>query len=147
MKGDFTVGGRKGTITICGSMDFIPQMKAWRALLIREGYAVFVPHLINHRASHKPLHSIGRLKASEARIHFEKIRKSDAILVLNYEKGGIENYIGGAAFGEITVAFLLRKRIFLLNPIPLNLPYTEELVAWGVDRWTGPTIQEMKKAA
>jgi len=52
------------------------------------------------------------------REHFEKIRKSDAILVVNKAKRGIENYIGGNTFAEIMVAFFLNKKIFLLNPIP-----------------------------
>ena len=55
------------------------------------------------------------------------IKGSDGILVLNYEKKGVENYIGGNSFLEIGVAFDLGKKIFLLNPIPENLPYTEEI--------------------
>jgi hypothetical protein len=51
----------------------------------------------------------------------ENIEPNDAILVLNYEKGGQPNYIGGATFLEIYKAWELGKKIFLLNPIPDNL--------------------------
>ena len=55
-----------------------------------------------------------------------KVQSNDAVLVLNYEKKGIQNYIGGATFLEIAHAFYNRKKIFLLNPIPNNI-FTDEL--------------------
>jgi len=54
------------------------------------------------------------------RIHFDKVRDSDAILVVNLERHGIKNYIGGNTFAEIMVAFYLNKKIFLLNSIPTD---------------------------
>lgn len=50
--------------------------------------------------------------------HFQKVADSDAILVINMERHGIKNYIGGNTFAEIMIAFYLNKKIFLLNPIP-----------------------------
>lgn len=123
-------------------MEFIPQMKRWQKFLTSNGFKVKVPHLVNHRMSRHPLAQIKRLKKTEALGHFQRISKSDAILVLNYDKGGITNYIGGAAFGEIAVAFHLGKMIFLLNPMPSGLPYSEELSAWGVRIWNGPRLEE-----
>ena len=46
------------------------------------------------------------------------IRENDAVLVINYEKNGIDNYIGGATFLEMYDAFRLNKKIFMINPIP-----------------------------
>ena len=60
--------------------------------------------------------------------HYKKIERSEAILVLNYEKKGIKNYIGGNVFLEIGFAFILNKKIFLLNPIP-ELNYSDEIIA------------------
>ncbi len=54
------------------------------------------------------------------------IEPNDAILVLNFEKDGQENYIGGATFLEIYKAWELGKKIFLLNPIPENI-FKDEL--------------------
>ncbi len=66
--------------------------------------------------------------------HFSNIEKSDAIPVVNAEKHGIKNYIGGATFAEIMPAFHYDKRIFLLNPIPNDgrLSYIKDEVE-GVD--------------
>jgi len=51
----------------------------------------------------------------------EKVRKNDAILVLNFEKNGQPNYIGGATFLEMFKAWELKKKIFLYNPLPENI--------------------------
>jgi hypothetical protein len=40
--------------------------------------------------------------------------------VVNVEKNGIPNYIGGATFAELMFAFYHKKKIFLLNPIPTH---------------------------
>ena len=47
-----------------------------------------------------------------------KIRDNDAIVVVNFDKKGIKNYIGGATFLEMYKAFELGKKIYLINPIP-----------------------------
>jgi hypothetical protein len=49
---------------------------------------------------------------------FREIEESDAILVLNYPKNGIQGYIGTASLMEIGLAYHLGKKIFLLNPLP-----------------------------
>ncbi len=48
----------------------------------------------------------------------ENLKKSDAILVMNYTKNGKENYIGANTLMEIGMAFILQKKIFILNPSP-----------------------------
>ncbi len=67
-------------------------------------------------------------KAGMLRAQKDKVRKNDAILVLNYEKNGQPNYLGGATFLEIFKAFELGKKIFLMNPLPENT-FTDELTA------------------
>ncbi len=71
--------------------------------------------------------SIEDLKEWAMREHFDKIMGSDAILVLNHEKDGRPNYIGGNTFLEIGLAFALKKKVFFENPIPEQLSYAEEL--------------------
>ncbi len=63
------------------------------------------------------------------REHWEKIKQSDAILVLNYDRKGIANYIGGNTLMEIGFAHVLNKKIFLLNPIPAIDHYHSEIAA------------------
>lgn len=54
--------------------------------------------------------------------HFDKIERSDAILVVNLTKGDIVNYIGANTFLELGFAHYRDKKIFLINPIPVQ-PY------------------------
>ncbi len=48
----------------------------------------------------------------------EKIKDNDAVLVINLEKNNQQNYIGGATFTEIFMAYRMKKRIFMFNDIP-----------------------------
>lgn len=47
---------------------------------------------------------------------------ADAILVMNLDKNGIKNYVGGNTLMEIGFAHVLNQKVFLLNPIP-EIPY------------------------
>ncbi len=47
---------------------------------------------------------------------------ADAVLVLNLDRHGIPNYIGGNTLMEIGFAHVLNQKIFLYNPIP-EIPY------------------------
>jgi len=46
------------------------------------------------------------------------IQNMDAVLCLNFDKGDLKNYIGGATFAEMCYAFEHDKKIFILNDIP-----------------------------
>lgn len=63
------------------------------------------------------------------RMYWEEVKKSDAILVVNYDRRGIRNYIGGNIFWEIGFAHVLYKKIFLLNPVPEIDIYKSEIEA------------------
>ena len=80
------------------------------------GHIVFVPS--NNKNSNLEFKILKRN-------HFNQILNSDSILVLNFNKDGIENYIGASTFCEINYAFFENKKIFLLNPIP-EQPYINE---------------------
>ncbi|MFA6391315.1 MAG: hypothetical protein WCW66_00995 [Patescibacteria group bacterium] len=62
------------------------------------------------------------------RWNWERMKKDDAILVINLDKNGIENYIGGNTFLEIGFAHVLNKKIFLWNDVPA-MPYSDEIKA------------------
>jgi len=57
-----------------------------------------------------------------------KIEANDAVLALNFEKKGQQNYIGGATFMEIIQAWERNKGIYLYNPIP-DSSFKDELTA------------------
>ena len=61
------------------------------------------------------------------RRHLERIKKSEAILVVNETAKGVENYIGANSFLEMGIAFALEKPIFLLNSVPQQLNRDELL--------------------
>jgi len=61
--------------------------------------------------------------------YHDAIKNSDGILVLNFDKKGIKNYIGGNTLMEIAFAYVLGKKIFLINPIPDSVSYVDEIKA------------------
>lgn len=69
-----------------------------------------------------------KIKDDVIRKYYEKIKNADAILVANYAKNGIENYIGGNTFLEMGFAHVLDKKIFVLNDIP-EINYKDEILA------------------
>jgi hypothetical protein len=57
------------------------------------------------------------------------MQDADTLLVANFDKNGIKNYIGGNTFLEMGFAHVLNQKIYLLNPIP-KMPYYEtEIIA------------------
>ena len=116
-------------ITICGSMLYLERLKEIEKSLLQSGHQVFMP--IDFGVDYLTIsnENYGQLKKEKNAIkeHFEKIKKSDAILVCNFDKHGIKNYIGGNSFLEIGFAYILGKKIFLLNPIP-KMHYEAEII-------------------
>jgi len=66
-------------------------------------------------------------KAALMRTHFDEVAKGDAVLVINEEKHGVANYIGGNVLMEMAIAFYLKKPIFILNEIPEASSFLEEI--------------------
>ncbi len=116
-------------IVICGSASFPEKIKEAQKQLIERGHEVVIPHgiekynLNNHEDAEnlkKKEDYINTVKEELTIRHFDEIKNGDAILVVNEEKNGIPNYIGGATFAEMMIAFYFKKKIFLLNPIPIH---------------------------
>ena len=109
-------------IVLCGSKKFIPKFFELDKLLKENGANVVVPREF--------IDDIGKKEASL--LHFSEIEKDDvdALLIVNENKNGQENYIGANGFAELAFGFYKGREIFLLNDI--FEPYSEELVAWEV---------------
>lgn len=60
--------------------------------------------------------------------YYEKIKEYDAVLVVNVEKNGVPNYIGGNTFLEMAFGHVLGKPLYVLNPLP-EVSYRDELEA------------------
>jgi len=129
-------------ITICGSIAFFPEMQQVKKELTALGHQVKMPpafirdangqrlavadyYKLRKAAGTKPAW-VWRRKTKAIRDHFPKIEWSDAVLVLNYTKKNIANYIGANTLLEMGLAFYLRKKIYLLNNIP-KISYEEEI--------------------
>jgi len=83
-------------------------------------------------------------KEVASRAHFNRIidKTTDAILVVNKDKGEIKNYIGPNTFAEIAFAYYYNKKVVLLNGI--YEPYKDELEAWKVITLKG-NLENIKK--
>ena len=137
-------------ITICGSIEFYKEMESARHDLIKHGHEVKIPELAlevpqefgggkkvyfgqyieqNGGIDSFPAeHAIWNLKEGAINDHYEKIDWCDGILVINHEKRGIDGYVGGNTLIEIGVAFYLKKKIFILNPVSSELSYKQEIM-------------------
>lgn len=113
-------------ITICGSMQFEPEMAQAARELEDKGYLVDKPNVVEGHVYADNLDANATLKRGFIDEHFAKIDTSDAILVINKDKNGIEHYIGGNTLIEIAHAYAQGLDIFLLNPVP-EVGYADEI--------------------
>jgi hypothetical protein len=114
-------------IAICGSLSFSKEIIRIKDGLTEKGHEVLLPHSIE-KFTPEDIRSFKndiegrkkylRIAPDFIKKHFEKVMNSDAILVMNLEKNGVKNYIGGNTFAEIMLAFYHGKKIYLLNPVP-----------------------------
>ena len=109
-------------ICICCSLTFTDEVLELTKKLKKLGHEVLLPNSVISGAIHNSDFDPAAAKhangADVIRAHFDKIKKSDAILVCNYTKKGIKNYIGANTFLEMGYAYGLRKPIYTLNPLP-----------------------------
>ncbi len=120
-------------ITLCGSMRFNDKFLELKTKLEALGHAMYMPVAVegidywsedgaDRQEAKKNLRLVEK--------HLDKINESDAILVANYTKGDIENYIGANSFLEMGYAKYKGKKIFLLHPLPDQKYIEDELVSF-----------------
>lgn len=63
-------------------------------------------------------HSVAKKQYNFIKMYYDFIVWSDAIIVCNYDKKGVLNYIWSNTFLEMWYAHVHWKKIFLLNEIP-----------------------------
>jgi hypothetical protein len=118
-------------IFIASSKHFYSKIKEVAKYLESKGHNVSYPNSYDDPFTEERFKKMGskehqKWKAMMMRRDEENIRPKDAILVLNLEKKGIPNYIGGATFLEVYKAWELEKKIFFYNPLP-SCSFTDEL--------------------
>ena len=117
-------------ITICGSNTFVEKMGEAAEYLKEKGLEVFTPEPLVTEEWYQENNSrenLLEMKPVWTQNHFKKIQNSDAVLILNYEKKGIKGYFGPNTLMELSVAFFLNKKMFLINPVGEDHPFFEEL--------------------
>lgn len=124
----------KMKIAICASMVFAEKMVQIKGQLEQLGNIVYISqfaegYLGKTEKEKEQLTVHDKNEHDAIRKFWEIIKKSDAILVLNYDRKGIKNYIGGNTLMEIGFAHVLDKKIFLMNPIPDIEYYRSEIEA------------------
>lgn len=128
------------TIFLCASMDFYKELVNIEKQLVTKGFTVKIPHsaqIMKKKNDFEVSHFKGVFTYEQRKkfIHdnFKEIEKSDAILVINNEKKGIQGYIGTNVLMEIALAFYFHKKIYVLNPVSESSSSYEELMCFGVD--------------
>ena len=123
-------------ITVCGSMKHADKMVAVYKKLRKLGHLPIMHKDVFGIADGTALELIDGIEADHSeikkkynfiKIWHDYIMDGDAILVCNYDKNGIKNYVGGNTLMEIGFAFVADKKIFLMNPIPEDVSYSAEI--------------------
>lgn len=121
-------------IGVSGSMQYTEKMIEICRKLEAMGHTVFMSKFGSEYVG-KNDEEKEKLKLHH-KYNFDAIREfwvpmqdADALVVANYDKHGIKNYIGGNSFLEMGFAHVLNQKLYLMNPIP-KMPYYEtELIA------------------
>lgn len=130
-------------VTICGSIAFYENMLDVKEKLEKLGHVVKLPphevkdenekmipvreYYSRRKAETDDTSWIWDRKEEAMILHFKKVEWCDAIIVLNYDKNGIKNYVGANTLIEMGIAQYLKKKIFLLNEVP-EINYKEEIL-------------------
>jgi len=115
-------------------MSFSNEMLRIKNFLEEAGHEAMVPYNAEKYASgeysaetsHESTRN--KIEGNLIRGYFSEIKNSDAVIVANYEKKGIENYVGGNSFLEAGFAHVLDKKLYFVNDFP-EMIYSDELKA------------------
>jgi hypothetical protein len=110
-------------IFIVCSKSFYEKVSPIKDKLESQGYDIDLPLSFDNPKAELEVKQAGSIqhaawKANKLREQIEKVKACDAVLVLNFEKNGVSNYIGGATFLEVFKAWELDKKIYFYNPLP-----------------------------
>ena len=121
-------------IGVAGSMQYTEKMIEVCAQLRKLGHEVFMSRFGDEYVGKtddekENLKLDHKYNYDAIREFWQPMQDADALLVTNYDKHGVKNYIGGNTFLEMGFAHVLNQKIYLLNPIP-HMPYYEtEIIA------------------
>jgi hypothetical protein len=108
-------------ITICASLKFHDEILELEKKLEQLGHTVYMPvkaEGVDYWAKDGSARVEAKRNLGLIGKHMDKIKNSDAILVANYTKRDVKNYVGANTFSEIVFAHYISKKIYFLNPTP-----------------------------
>jgi hypothetical protein len=117
-------------ILLHASLDHKELMVHAAEVLQAAGAEILLPDLTRYqhiRDKEGNYEEFDRIKHRLSKQNAALVESSELLYVLNETHRGIKNYVGGNSFFEMSIAFFLNRPIWLMNPIPDNLPYTEEI--------------------
>lgn len=121
-------------IGVAGSMQYTEKMIELCDQLRSMGHEVFMSkfgdqYVGKSDAEKEKLKLNHKYNFDAIREFWKPMQDADALLVANYDKNGIKNYVGGNSFLEMGFAHVLNQKIFLLNPVPEIPYYKTEILA------------------
>ena len=117
---------------IC-SKSFYDRLLNYKQALESLGHEIYMPNCWDcpeTEAKYRGTPEHHMFKAKMYKQSEEIIKNVDAVLVLNFNKNGVANYIGGATFLEIYDAFRMDKKIYFVNDIPEGM-LKDELIGFN----------------
>jgi hypothetical protein len=117
-------------VFVCASRQFYDEVTRVRAELERRGHLVTLPNNFDDpgreaRMKDTDDDEFAAWKAEMLQLQAQKVADNDAVLIVNLDKDGRANYLGGATFLELFKAWELGKKRFLYNPIPDGILHDE----------------------
>lgn len=120
-------------IFLACSKHFYHKIPKIKEVLEQQRHKITLPNSYDDPFKEERMKTLGKeehikFKQKMMKLHAPKIKINDAILVLNFNKKNIPNYVGGGTFIEVIKAWELNKKIFFYNSLP-RCAFTDELMA------------------
>jgi hypothetical protein len=121
-------------IIICGSISAASEILDAKKVLESAGHEVEIPEGVKNEFLRGRTEvsleekAEDKIKNDLIRGYYEKMKNYDVVLIVNPEKRGVQGYIGGNTLIEMAFAHVLKKRLYVLHPLP-ELSYTSEILA------------------
>jgi hypothetical protein len=108
---------KQNAIAICGSMAFMNEMEALAVTIRSFGIDALTPQReeVGLDCSKLSRAETVRLKRRYVDTHLEKIRRSGAVLIANFDKRGVAGYVGPNTLMEAAFAHALGVPVIFLN--------------------------------
>lgn len=117
-------------LVICGSASFYKEK-----IKIKQNLAKFGVEGVLDKRDEQPdkeqvnnkIHDFEVKKGRLITAYYSLIAGSDGVLVVNFDKNRTKNYIGANTFLEMGYAYVLNKRIYILNSLPSQKYIADEI--------------------